>query len=292
MGAESSPAAYSRGTEIATRPIRGMLRRVPDTDLAASFVLWLFGSFLAGGLVGLAVGRFTRFEVGLGAGLLVPGVASLVFAAAFAAEFLRFRDAPDRTTGRVVAVESRPIAPGSGVTSPVAILEYASKAGETLRVESRAASGLAVGETAVVLREPTGTRVGRPKELFGGALAALLFGTFPLSAAIFFFASAAADARERRGNARREAAPPSRLTTVATVVMLAGLFVPGFLDLDVLHAVLVGFGIVAVGLWMHVAEGVARGRDVRWCAGLGVLAANFSVWSAALWWLAPQASTW
>jgi hypothetical protein len=270
-----------------------MLRRVPDSDLAASFVLWLFGSFLAGGLVGLAIGKLTRFEVGLGAGLLVPAVASLSFTAAFATAYLHFRDAPDRTDGRVVAVEMRPIAAGSGITSPVAILEYESKTGETQRVESRAASGLEVGETAVVLREPTGPHVGRPKELFGGALASLLFGTFPLSAAVFFFVSAAADASERRSPAPpRASAPPTAVTTVASVVMLAGLFVPGFLDLDVLHAVLVGFGVVAIGLWMHVAEGIARGRDVRWCVGIGVVAANFSVWSAALWWLAPATGGW
>jgi hypothetical protein len=270
-----------------------MLRRVPDQDLATSFVLWLFGSFFAGGLTGLAIGKLTRFEVGLGVGLLVPGVVSLSFAAAFATEYLRFRDAPDRTTGRVVAVESRPISAGSGITSPVAILEYASKAGETLRVESRAASGLAVGETAVVLREPLGPRVGQPKELFGGAIAALLFGTFPLSASIFFFVSAAADARDERSKAPpRAAARATPVTAIANVVMLAGLFVPGFLDLDVLHAVLVGFGVVAIGLWMHVAEEIARRRDVRWWLGIGVVAVNFSVWSAALWWLAPEAAGW
>ena len=266
---------------------------MPDSDLAVSFVLWLFGSFLAGGLVGLAVGKLTRFEAGMGVGLLVPGVISLAFAAAFATEYLRFRDAPDRTTGRVVAVESRPISAGSGITSPIAIVEYESRAGETLRVESRAASGLAVGETAVVLREANGPRVGRPQELFGGAIAALLFGTFPLSASIFFFVSAAADSREQRSAAPpRPAAPARPITAIANVVMLAGLFVPGFLDLDVLHAVLVGFGVVAVGLWMHVAEGIVRRRDVRWCLGIGVVAVNFSVWSAALWFLAPAASGW
>ncbi len=265
---------------------------MPDYDLAARFVLWLFGSFFAGGLVGFAIGRLTRFEVGLGVGLLLPGVVSLSFAAAFATAYLEFRDAPDRTVGRVVAVEMRPVNAAGDVTTPVAIVEYESKTGETQRIESGAASGLQVGETAVVLREPTGPRVGRPEELFGGAIAALLFGTFPLSAAIFFFVSVAADARDERSKTPpRAASPPTPVTTVATLVMLAGLFVPGFLELDVLHAVLTGFGVVAVGLWMHVAEGIARGRDVRWWLGIGVVAANFSVWSAALWWLAPVAGT-
>ena len=266
---------------------------MPDYDLTTSFVLWLFGSFAAGGLLGAAIGRFTRFEVGLAVGLLVPGLVSLSFTLAFATAYLHFRDAPDRTMGRVVAVEMRPVSAGGGVTTPVAIVEYEGRAGETLRVESGAASGLAEGETAVVLREPTGPRVGSPRQLFGGAIASLLFGTFPASAAVFFLASAARDASERRKRARPVAEKPAtHLTTAANLALFFGLVVPGFLDLDVARQITIAFGVVSIGLWMHVIEGIARGRDLRWWLGIGVLAVNFGVWSAALFWLAPEAASW
>jgi hypothetical protein len=266
---------------------------VPDYDLVTSFTLWLFGSFAAGGLIGFAIGKLLGFETGMGVGLLVPGVVSLSFTVAFASEYLAFRDAPDRATGRVVEVEDRAANASGSITTPVAIVEYESRAGTTERIASGAASGLQVGEEAVVIRGPGPPRVARPKELFGGTIASLLFGTFPASAAIFFFASALRGAQEQRGTRRpRAEAPASRVTTIANVVILAGLFVPGLLDLDVLRAVLIAFGIVSIGLWMHVAEGIARGRDPRWWLGIGVIAINFSVWSIALWWLAPEVAGW
>jgi hypothetical protein len=271
-----------------------MFARVPDYDVTTAFVLWLFGSFAAGGLVGVAVGKLTSFETGLGVGLLVPGIVSLSFTHAFATEYLAFRDAPDRTDGRVVAVEQRAVGASGNVTTPVAIVEYESRTGETLRAETRAASGLQEGDTAVVVRGPLGARVGQPSQLFGGAIASLLFGTFPLSAGVFFLVSAVANARERRGPVR--AAPAERrigrATIAANLVIFAGLVVPALLDLDALRAVTIAFGVASVGLWMHVVEGIVRRRDVRWWLGVGVVALNFSVWSAALWLLAPAASGW
>jgi hypothetical protein len=269
-----------------------MFARVPDYDLTTAFVLWLFGSFAIGGLVCALAGRLFGFETGMGIGLLVPGVVSLSFTLAFFSEYLDFRDAPDRTTGRVVAVEQRAVNAAGDVTTPVAIVEYESRAGETLRAESKAASGFDVGESVVVVRGALGPRVAQPSQLFGGAIASLLFGTFPLSAGVFFLVSAVANVRERRAKPRPEPGEKklSPLTIAANLVIFAGLVVPSLLDWDALRSVTVAFGVASLGLWMHVGEGIARKRDVRWWLGVGVVAINFSVWSLALWLLAPDAA--
>jgi hypothetical protein len=75
-------------------------------------------------------------------------------------------------------------------------------------------------------------------------------------------------------------------------VIFAGLVVPSLLDWDALRSVTVAFGVASLGLWIHVGEGIARGRDVRWWLGIGVVALNFSVWSLALQWLAPETPAW
>jgi hypothetical protein len=48
-------------------------------DLITVATLAFFGSLLAGGIVGWAVGRFCAFELALGIGLLVPGLVALTF---------------------------------------------------------------------------------------------------------------------------------------------------------------------------------------------------------------------
>lgn len=53
--------------------------------------LWFFGALAVGGLAGWALGSFTNFETGLGAGLLVPGAVALWLAARF---WLQWRGAP------------------------------------------------------------------------------------------------------------------------------------------------------------------------------------------------------
>ena len=53
--------------------------------------LWFFGALAVGGLAGWALGSFTKFETGLGAGLLLPGAVALWLAARF---WLQWRAAP------------------------------------------------------------------------------------------------------------------------------------------------------------------------------------------------------
>ena len=43
-----------------------------------------------------------------------------------------------------------------------------------------------------------------------------------------------------------------------------------------------GFLVVAIGLWLHCANGVAARADPRWSFGMGVLALNFTAWVVAL----------
>jgi hypothetical protein len=186
-------------------------------DLASQFGLSLFAGFAAGGLLGWLVGRFARFEPALGTGLLVPGIVSAVFAVRFALAWHELQTSPTRTPGVVVAVEPRAL--GSG-TTPVAVVEYAS-AGAMRRVETGGGTSLRAGDRVVVVAGAAPPRVGVPAEMRGGALAALLFATFPLSAAVFFLAHALPEPR-RDARERARADAPSRLTRVAGAVLLSG----------------------------------------------------------------------
>lgn len=245
-------------------------------DLASQFVLWLFGGFAAGGLLGWLVGRCARFEPALGVGLLVPGLVSAVFAVRFALAWHELETSPTRTPGVVVAIEPRAL--GSG-TTPVAVVEYAS-AGATRRAESGGGTSLREGDRVVVVAGAAPPRVGVPGEMRGGAIAALLFATFPLSAALFFLAHALP---ERRRDARADA--PSRLTPVANAGIGIGLLTGGLLagaGWPVERALVAVFGLASLGLWLHVADGVGQRRDRRWTLGMGVLAVNFSAWTLAL----------
>ncbi|HSJ98630.1 MAG TPA: hypothetical protein VLC53_16260 [Myxococcota bacterium] len=249
-------------------------------DLGASFVLWLFGGCAAGALLGWAVGRFARFEIALGIGLLVPGLVSALFAARFALAWHELETSPTRTPGVVVAIEQRTF--GSG-TTPVAVVEYA-VAGGTLRAESGGGTSLREGDRVVVVAGAVPPRVGVPGELLGGTVAAVLFATFPLSAAGFFLAGAWAGTR---GEARRaeSAGEASRLTPIANGAILVGLLAGGLLasaGRPVERAIQITFGLVSFGLWLHVADGVRRRRDPQWTLGVAVVAVNFLVWSLAL----------
>lgn len=267
-----------------------------ELDLVARWTLDFFGSLVAAGIVGFLVAKFSSFDLGVGVGLLIPGLVSLSFTWAFLAEYrdLSFNSA--RTTGTVVAVEDRAENATGSITTPVAIVEYEARDGTKRRAASLGASALHVDDTVVVVPrfgKPDGVAMGSPHEMQGGAIVSMLFGTFPFSAGIFFLVSAFARERtaaeEERSVAWQER---SYLTTAANLLMFCGILATPFFSDPVEHAIMLGFGVVSLGLWMHAIEGIRAGVDVRWTFGLGVLAINFSAWVVALWFLTDPNAGW
>jgi hypothetical protein len=127
----------------------------------------------------------------------------------------------------------------------------------------------------------------------GGAIASMLFGTFPFSAGVFFLVSALAGERSARdehlGIERQER---SYVTVAANLLMACGVLATPFFSEPVEHAIMLGFGVVSVGLWAHVVQGFRAGRDVRWTLGVGVVAIDFSAWVVALWFLTDPRAGW
>ena len=248
-------------------------------------------------MVGFVLNKLVGFEIGLGVGLLIPGIVSLHFTWTFATEYLDFRDNPSRADGRVVAVEDRPANESGDITTPFAIVEFAARDGASYRADSKGGSGLQVGETVTVVYDvddPTRAKVAVPSQLFGGGIASMLFGTFPASAGLFFLLGWLGDRRPRvltREQSER-ALQSSRLTTVAYIVIFAGIVGAGFWPGSVLEQLLFAFGAISLGLWVYVVDGAWRRRDPQWTLGVSVLAINFSAWVLALWLLRGTESQW
>jgi hypothetical protein len=266
-------------------------------DLAAAWMLAFFGACAAGGVVGFLLNKLIDFEFGLGVGLLIPGAVSLFFTAQFVAEYLDFRDAPARATGTVVAVEARAANAAGDITTPVAIVEWTASDGTLHRTDSKGGSSLAEGESVAVvydLRDPSRAKVAVPDELFGGAIASGLFGTFPASAGLFFLLGWLSD-RFPRKQTREQAERAARVTPLvvaANALIFFGLVGSGLWNGTVLEQVLIAFGIASLGLWMYVVDGIWQRRDPKWTLVMGVLAVNFSAWVAALWLLRGLEESW
>jgi hypothetical protein len=262
-------------------------------DLVASWLLAFFGTCAVGGLVGWLVARLSTSEHGLGVGLLLPGLVSLAFAARFAVEHHDFTHAPSRTHGRVVAVEARAVSASGNVTTPVAVVEFTDAGGQRRHTDSAGGSSWHAGDAVTVVYPPQApwlARVGRPQELAGGAIAAMLFGVFPASAGTFFLASALVARRQPRepdlSVRRRRLA--TFLTIAGNVTTMGGILYGGLASFPVQLALLYVFGLAALGLWLHVLGGLVAARDPRWTLGAGVVAVNFTAFSLALWWLAGR----
>jgi hypothetical protein len=266
-------------------------------DLAATWTLAFFGACALGGVVGFLLSKLIDFEFGLGVGMLIPGAVSLFFTAQFVAEYLDFRDAPSRTTGTVVAVEARAANDVGDITTPVAIVEWTASDGTLHRTDSRGGSSLDEGETVAVvydLRDPSRAKVAVPDELFGGAIASGLFGTFPVSAGLFFLLGWLSDQFPRK-QTREQAERAARVTPLvvaANLLIFCGLVGSGFWNGPVLEQIGIAFGVASLGLWMYVVDGVRRRRDPKWTLGVGVLAVNFSAWVVALWLLRGLEDSW
>lgn len=267
-----------------------------ELDLATRWMLWFFGSLVLGGVVGFLVAKLSTFELGLGVGLLIPGLLSLSFTLAFVQAFRELAYDPRRIVGTVVAVEDRAVNDSGSITAPVAIVEYEAPDGGRRRIDGPRSSSLKEGdEVAMVPRigTPSGFRIGQPREMRGGAIASMLFGTFPFSAAVFFLVSAlAAELTPRQEQRRIQRQGRSYLNWAANVLMVSGtLATPLFSD-PVEHAIMLGFAVISLGLWAHVVSALRVGRDVRFTLGIGVLAVNFSAWVVALWFLTDPTAGW
>ncbi len=267
-----------------------------ELDLVTRWLLTFFATLALGGVVGFLVAKLSTFELGLGVGLLIPGLVSLSFTLAFVQAFRELAYDPRRLAGTVVAVEDRPSNASGSITAPVAIVEFEPTDGVRRRVDGPRSSSLKEGdEVAMVPRlgAPSGFRIGQPREMRGGAVASLLFGTFPLSAGVFFLVSALAGAltprQEQRRIARQER---SYLNWAANVLMVSGMLAAPLFSGPVEQAIMLAFGVVSVGLWLHVVNGLRVGRDVRFTLGIGVLAVNFSAWVVALWFLTDPNAGW
>jgi predicted heme/steroid binding protein len=79
-----------------------------ELDLVTRWTLYFFGSLAVGGVVGFLVAKLATFELGMGVGLLMPGLVSLSFTYAFVDTYRELSDDPARVVGTVVAVEDRP----------------------------------------------------------------------------------------------------------------------------------------------------------------------------------------
>jgi hypothetical protein len=165
------------------------------------------------------------------------------------------------------------------------------------RTALKSGSGLDVDEEVTVVydaRNPARAKVAQPDQLFGGAIASMLFGTFPTSAGLFFLLGWLADKWPRvlTSEQAERAQRSSWLTTLAYVVIFAGIVGAGFWPGSVFEQLVAAFGATSLGLWMYVVDGVTRRRDPKWTLGVGVLAINFSAWVLALWLLAGRESQW
>jgi hypothetical protein len=275
-----------------------------ELDLVTRWMLWFFGALAVGCVVGFVVAKLSTFELGLGVGLLIPGLVSLSFTFGFVQAFRELAYDPRRLVGTVVAVDDRAVNDSGSITAPVAIVEYTTPDGTRRRIDGPRSSSLKEGdEVAMVPRigTPSGFRIGLAGQMRGGAIASMLFGTFPFSAGVFFAVSALAGELTPRQEQRRiERQEGSYLNWAANVLMIAGILATPFFSEPVEHesgrgvaqAIMLGFGVVSLGLWTHVVSALRVGRDVRFTLGLGVLAVNFSAWVVALWFLTDPNAGW
>lgn len=170
-------------------------------SVVTSFILWLFGSAFGGAALGWLVSYLARtlvprfrgedtMQLGLAVGLLAIGTACALHFFDFFAAYRDFATRQPRFEGQVMAVIDRP-SERFGGTSPVPLVEFEHE-GQRITLAARSGgSGHRPGDRVTVLYDPADperARFGQPGEARGGMIAALLFGTFPLTLGIYFLA--------------------------------------------------------------------------------------------------------
>lgn len=279
-------------------------------DLVTVAVLSMFAAAAAGGVLGFLIARISRFELGLAVGLLLFGAVALSFAARCFLEYRDFAHAgANAVWGEVIAIEDRPASASGSVTSPVPVVRFTAPDNAIHVVRGPSGSSAVVGSHVNVVYDPADpqrSRVGQVSELRGGAIAMLLFGTFPLSFAIWLlFATAMTDREElaaRGGRFRGQRARVERAIRRAEMrtaqtqgraskvvlaafggAMACAILWIGLAPGELLQNFVQGFAAIAIVCAGYAGWGIASGgAGAAWSAGMLVMAVNFGVWAYAL----------
>jgi len=277
-------------------------------DVTTLAVLSMFGAIAAGGLVGALVGWMTRFEVGLGAGLLVPGVVCLWFALQCLNEYQTFLHAgPNGAWGEVIAIEERAVNAAGDIVQPVPVIRFTAPDQSVHTLRGPGSSSMKIGEAVNVIYDPVDpvrSRVGQLSELRGGAIGMMLFGTFPLTLGLWFLYAYARKAhppapragsrssREKskagpvqpgRAYGARHARANKRALALLFLALVAAMLWIGVGSGDLGPRFAEGFGAIAIVFFAYAVWGVAsRSADSVWAAGMITLGVNFGVWAYAL----------
>ena len=291
-------------------------------DLTSIAVFSLFAAALAGGLIGLLIGWRTRFEFGLSVGLLVFGGVALWFAGRCYLEYDAFGHAgANALWGEVIKIEEIPVGESGSQTAP--LVRFSAPDNTVHTVLGPRASSARLGEHVNVIYDPADpqrSKIGKITESRGCAIAMMLFGTFPVSFALFMLVSAWAGAVEQRRHdrqngvsrsRRREAhatetlrrdsaatgavertrggvVADSRMYTALSMALYFTMFGAivwiGLGTSDELgQRFAQGFGIVAGALLGYAMLGLfGRSASFVWAFGVTMLALNFAVWAFAL----------
>jgi hypothetical protein len=262
-------------------------------DLVTAATLGFFGALLAGGLVGALVGHFSRFELGLGTGLLIPGAVALWFSWHCLVDYRAFTAAgPNAVSGEVIEIENRPVNQAGDIAQPVPVVRFIAPDGSTHTMRGPASGGLKPGERVSVIFDPADperSRVGKPSQLRGGAIAMMLFGTFPMTTGLWFVHAYAFGRRDDAVAAaeRQVSALRARILQGALIglnlLIFAGILWIGVSPSKLEQAFVEGFGTVAAALAGYAVWGAFSPRaSASWCFGMIVLSVNFGAWAFAL----------
>lgn len=286
-------------------------------ELTTHTQLAYFAALFVGVALGFVAGWLSRFGIGLGVGLLIPGIVAAHFGTQC---LLAYREvgAGRSLPGVVVDVRDEPSNASGSITHELPTVRYRDAGGVERTFNGPAASGWQVGDRVHVLEahgahpEP---RAQKPKQLRGGAIAMMLFGTFHLTLGLWFLLDSLFDGTaarppasaartgdgKRRRPALRAAAPQA---PTAPSDRWAWRFEQGnmLFMLSVIGAMLwisvgsgllitrfaVGFGLITATLLGYAVWSVLIGVGaVSTRLGYLVLGANFGAFAFALWLLSP-----
>ena len=282
-------------------------------ELTTQTQLAYFAALFAGAALGGIAGWLSRFEIGLGIGLLIPGIVAAHFGTQC---LLAYREAGPASTrpGVVVDVRDEPSNASGSITHEVPVVRYRDDGGVEHTFSGPSASGWQPGDR-VRVREAAGVfttpQASKPTQLRGGAIAMMLFGTFHLTLGLWFLlgslfeetAASAPAAAVRVGRRRRRAAhaaapqpaPERRLSwrfeqgnQLFMLAIFGAMVWIGAGSGPLITRFAVGFGLITATLLMYAGWTVLIGfGSTSTRLGYLVLGANFGAFAIALWLLSP-----